>query len=75
MPDFPGPLVEAAKRYLKEQYGEDTVSMTVTHNGVVGGNGVLSVDCTVSIGGATSDWSKQFSFKGGEITTMSARMR
>lgn len=29
MPDFEEPLVEAAKRYLKERYGEDTVSMTV----------------------------------------------
>lgn len=75
MPDFEGPLVEAAKRYLKEHYGEDTVSMTVTQNGVEGGNGVLSVDCTVSIGGANSDWSKKFTFKGGKVTTMSARMR
>jgi len=75
MPDFDGALVEAAKRYLKEHYGEDTVSMTVTGNGVDGGGGVLSVDCTVSIGGATSDWSKKFTFRGGKITTMSARMR
>jgi hypothetical protein len=75
MPDFEGPLVEAAKRYLKEHYGEDTVSMTVTQNGVDGGNGVLSVDCTVSVGGVTSDWSKKFTFKGGKVTTMSARMR
>jgi hypothetical protein len=48
--------------------------MTVTNNGVDGGNGVLSVDCTVSIGGATSDWSKKFTFKGGKVSTMSARM-
>ncbi len=75
MPDFDGPLVEAAKRYLKEHYGEDTVSMTVTGNGVEDGGGVLSVDCTVSIGGATSDWSKKFTFRGGKIATMSARMR
>ncbi|MEK6716020.1 MAG: hypothetical protein AABZ16_00825 [candidate division NC10 bacterium] len=75
MPDFEMPLVEAAKRYLKEQYGEDTVAMTVTHNGVESGNGVLSVDCTVSIGGATSDWSKKFTFRGGKVTAMSARMR
>jgi len=75
MPDFDAPLVQAAKRYLKDHYGEDTVSMAVTHNGVEGGNGVLSVDCTVSVGGVTSDWSKKFSFKGGKITTMSARMR
>ncbi len=75
MADIQGPLVEAAKRYLKEQYGEDTVSMTVTQNGVENGNGVLGVDCTVSIGGATSDWSKKFTFKGGKVATMSARMR
>jgi hypothetical protein len=75
MPDFDAPLIDAAKRYLKDHYGEDTVSMTVTNNGVDGGNGVLSVDCTVSIGGATSDWSKKFTFKGGKVSTMSARMR
>ncbi len=49
--------------------------MTVTHNGVESGNGVLSVDCTVSIGGATSDWSKKFTFRNGKVATMSARMR
>ena len=75
MADFEGPLIEAAKRYLKDHYCEDTVSMTVTHNGVESGNGVLSVDCTVSIGGATSNWSKKFTLKGGKVTTMSARMR
>ena len=75
MSDFDGPLVEAAKRYLKEQYGEDTVSMTVTSNGVENGDGVLGVDCTVSIGGATSDWSKKFTFRNGRVSTMSARLR
>ncbi len=75
MPDLEEPLVQAAKRYLKERYGEDTVSMAVTHNGVERGDGVLSVDCTVSVGGATSDWSKKFSFRGGKVTTMSARLR
>jgi hypothetical protein len=75
MADFEMPLVEAAKRYLKDQYGEDTISMTVTHNGVESGTGVLSVDCTVSIGGATSDWSKKFTFRGGKVATMSARLR
>ena len=75
MPDFETPYVETAKRYLKDQYGEDTVSMTVTHNGVEHGNGVLSVDCTVSIGGATSDWSKKFTFRSGKVSTMSARLR
>jgi hypothetical protein len=75
MPDSEGPLVQSAIRYLKEQYGEETVSMTVTQNGVEGGNGVLGVDCTVSVGGVTSDWSKQFTFRSGRISTMSARMR
>ena len=75
MPDSEGPLVEGAKRYLKEHYGEDTVSMTVIQNGVDGGNGVLSVDCTVSVGGVTSDWSKKFTFRAGKVSTMSARMR
>jgi hypothetical protein len=75
MPDLETPLIEAAKRYLKEHYGEDTVSMVVTSNGVDGGSGVLGVDCTVSVGGVTSDWSKKFTFKGGKISTMSARMR
>ncbi len=75
MSDFEGPLVEAAKRYLKDRYGEDTVSMTVTHNSVEKGDGVLSVDCTVSVGGATSDWSKKFTFRSGKVTTMSARLR
>lgn len=75
MPDLEGPLVEAAKRYLKEQYGEDTISMAVTVNGVDKGNGVLAVDCTVRFGGTTSDWSKKFTFTGGAVTTMSARMR
>jgi len=27
MPDMEGPLLEAARRYLKEQYGEDTISI------------------------------------------------
>jgi hypothetical protein len=75
MPDFEEPLIEVAKRYLKEEYGEDTVSMDVTDNGVEDGSGVLSVDCTVSVHGMTSDWSKEFFFKGGEVTRMSYRMR
>jgi hypothetical protein len=75
MPDVEGPLVEAATRYLKERYGEDTISMIVTHNGVQRGDGVLAVDCTVRFGGTTSDWSKKFTFADGRVTTMSARMR
>ena len=75
MSDTDGPLIEAATRYLKERYGEDTISMTVTHNGVAHGDGSLAVDCTVRFGGANSDWSKKFTFAGGRITGMSARMR
>lgn len=68
-------LIAAAKRYLKEQYAEDAVAMTVTRNGVKDGSGVLAVDCTVRIGGETSDWSKRFTFTRGRITDMSARRR
>ena len=75
MPDAESPLVEAAKRYLKDRYGEDTVSMTVTVNGVEGGNGVMAVDCTVRYAGSTSDWSKKFTFAGGRVASMSARIR
>ena len=75
MSDADGPLIEAATRYLKEQYGEDTISMTVTHNGVAHGDGNLAVDCTVRFGGTNSDWSKKFMFASGRITGMSARMR
>ncbi len=75
MPDVEGPLVEAAKRYLKEQYGEDTVAMNVTTNGVERGSGVLAVDCTVRFAGSTSDWSKKFTFRDGRVVNMSARMR
>jgi hypothetical protein len=75
MSDVEGPLVEAAKRYLKERYGEETVAMTVTTNGVEGGSGVLAVDCTVRYGGSTSDWSKKFTFRDGRVADMSARLR
>jgi len=39
-------------------------------NAVVNGNGVLEVDCTVSIDGDHSDWTKWFSFKNGSVTGM-----
>ena len=75
MPDAEASLVEAAKRYLKERYGEDTLAMTVTHNAVESGAGVLSVDCTVRYGGTASDWSKKFTYAGGKIVSMTARLR
>jgi len=68
-------MIAAAKRYLKERYGEDTVAMTVTQNGVRDGTGILAVDCTVRLGGENSDWSKRFTFTRGRITDMSARRR
>ena len=64
-------MIAKAKGYLKSQYGEDTVTMDVTDNSVEDtGNGVLSVDCTVSVEGSHSDWSKKFHFRNGDITRM-----
>jgi hypothetical protein len=69
-------MIAKAKVYLKKQYGEDTVSMDVTDSSVGDtGNGILSVDCTVSVGGSHSDWSKKFHFKNGEITRMDWKTR
>ena len=69
-------MIAKAKKYLKQHYGEDTVSMDVTDNSVADdGSGVFSVDCTVSVGGSHSDWSKKFHFKNGDITRMDWRRR
>ncbi len=68
-------LKQKAIRYLKSHYGEDTVSMDIRNNGVVDGNGVLHVDCTVSVGGEHSNWTKWFTFKNGEVTNMRWQMR
>jgi hypothetical protein len=75
MPTSEDELIAKAKSYLKTTYGEDTISMSVTKNAVAGGTGALSVDCTVSVGGERSDWSKVFHFKNGVITSMDWRMR
>jgi len=64
-------LVQKSIAYLKAQYGEDTVRMEIRENAVVNGNGVLKVDCTVSIDGDHSDWTKWFTFKNGSVTGMS----
>tara|TARA_A100001037_G_scaffold208335_1_gene186625 strand:- start:739 stop:960 length:222 start_codon:yes stop_codon:yes gene_type:complete len=64
-----------AIEYLKRAYGEDTVSMDVMDNSVDEGNGVLHVDCTVSIGGQESDWTKWFTFQNGNVVDMDWRMR
>ena len=63
-------LVQKSIAYLKEQYDEDTVRMDIRKNAVVNGNGVLEVDCTVSVAGEHSDWTKWFSFKDGSVTGM-----
>jgi len=63
-------MVRASIAYLKQHYDEDTVSMVVRKNDVVNGNGVLEVDCTVSINGERSDWTKWFSFRNGAVTNM-----
>jgi len=69
-------MIQAAKVYLKQHYGEDTVSMDVTGNAVgKDGSGILSVECTVSVGGSRSDWSKKFHFRGGTITRMDWKPR
>lgn len=68
-------LTDKAKTYLKDVYGEDTVSMTVTENDVEDGNGVLAVECTVLIDGDASDWFKEFTFKNGRVTNMTWQMK
>ena len=68
-------MKEKAIRYLKTQYGEDTVRMDIRNNGVEDGSGVLHVDCTVSVGGSLSDWTKWFTFRHGEVMSMRWQMR
>ena len=75
MPAREDDLLTKAKRYLKQTYGEDTVAMVVTKNAVADGSGRLAVDCTVSVGGVRSDWSKVFHFTSGEIVSMDYRRR
>ncbi len=68
-------LKQEAMRHLKSHYNEDTVSMDVLENGVQDGNGVLHVDCTVSVGGSRSDWTKWFTFENGKVTDLQAKLR
>ena len=68
-------LMRQSIAYLKRQYDEDTVSMVVRKNAVVNGNGVLEVDCTVSVNGTHSDWTKWFSFKNGPVIAMRWALR
>ena len=68
-------MKQEAIRYLKSHYDEDTIRMDVLKNGVEDGNGVLHVDCTVSVSGAHSDWTKWFTFKNGGVTNMRWQMK
>ena len=68
-------MLDKCAKYLKSAYGEDTISMEVTGNTVKDGNGVLSVDCTVSIEGEHSDWTKKFTFINSEVTNMTWRRK
>ena len=68
-------LKQKAKQYLKHHYGEDTVSMDVINNSTNGGDGVLHVDCTVSVEGSRSHWTKWFTFEDGKVTDLRAKMR
>lgn len=67
-------LKAKAVQYLKRQYSEDTVSMDVVKNDVLDGSGVFQVDCTVSVNGAESDWTKWFTFRNGDVVSMDWRM-
>lgn len=68
-------LKQKAIRYLKSHYSEDTISMDIRENGVKDGSGVLHVDCTVSVGGPHSDWTKWFTFRDGEVVNMRWKTR
>lgn len=68
-------LTREAKRYLKNNYDEDTVAMEVLDNSVHDGQGVLHVDCTVSVNGSQSNWTKWFTFEAGKVTDLRAKMR
>jgi hypothetical protein len=66
-------LLTKAQAYLKSHYGEDTVRMDVLSNNVVDGEGAMTVECTVSVGGSESDWRKTFTFRGGRVVNMTWR--
>ncbi|MBU0611570.1 MAG: hypothetical protein KKI08_27075 [Armatimonadetes bacterium] len=66
-------LLHTAQAYLKSTYGEDTVRMDVLSDNVVDGNGALTVECTVSVGGSHSNWRKTFTFRDGRVVNMTWR--
>lgn len=60
-------LIDAAKKFLMDTWGEETISMEITKNEVIEGNGKLHTNCTVRLGGSTSRWHKIFKFKNGKV--------
>ncbi len=66
-------LLHKAQAYLKSHYGEDTVRMDVLSDNVTDGNGALTVECTVNVGGSHSDWRKTFTFRDGRVVNMTWR--
>ena len=66
-------LLQKAQAYLKSHYGEDTVRMDVLSDQVEAGNGALTVECTVSVGGSHSDWRNTFTFRDGKVVNMTWR--
>lgn len=67
-------LLLKAKKYLKHNYLETTVSMDTIENNVVNENGQLTVNCTVKLLGLfKSDCTKTFTFVDNNIVSMQAR--
>ncbi len=62
-------LVKAAKKFLKDSWNEDTVSMKIIKNEVVNGNGKLHTECIVKLVGSKSrsQWRKIFTFENGKV--------
>ena len=62
-------LVKAAKKFLKDTWNEDTVSIKIIKNEVVNGNGKLHTDCVVKLVGSTArwQWHKVFTFENGKV--------
>ncbi len=63
-------LLHKAIDYIKQQYDEDTVRMTMLKNNTTDGSGIIEVECTVRTGDSVSDWNKWFTFENGAIVAM-----
>ncbi|MDQ1279869.1 MAG: hypothetical protein QG670_1131, partial [Thermoproteota archaeon] len=47
-------LIKVAKKFLKDTWNEDTVSMKIIKDEVINGNGKFHTDCVVKLSGSTS---------------------